>query len=138
MGLRPAGLVLLSMLASCGPPPLQPDGALRPPLKELIHRSDAIVVATASRVEWTSTRGGDGCSILMRLAVSVENVLAGNPPRRGFDDYSFSPRCGSSDYVELPKPGSRGILFLRREHGQWRTVSDYWGWIAVHSGAGSR
>jgi hypothetical protein len=134
MELRPAGLVLLGMLAACGPPPLQPDGTARPSLTDLLRRSDAILVATAGKVTTTSKYGSDGCARLMRVMVSPENVLAGHPPSRSFDEYYFSPRCGSSDYLELPKVGSRGVLFLRKEHGYWRTVADYWGFIPVHSG----
>jgi len=127
--------MLLGILASsCGPPLLQPESAARPSFEELVRHSDTIVVATSTQLTRTSRPGGDGCSNLMRLTVSVENVLAGKPPRRPFDDYYFSRRCGSSDYVELPKPGSRGIVFLRKEHGNWRTVADYWGFIPVHSG----
>jgi hypothetical protein len=134
MELRAAGLAFLGMLASCGPPPLQPEGAARPPLRDLVRRSDAIVVGTSAQAARTSRQGGDDCASLMRLTITAENVLAGNPPRRAFDDYYFGPRCGSSDYLELPKPGSRGILFLRKDHGYWRTVADYWGFLPVHSG----
>ena len=140
MELRPAGLVLLGMLVSCGPQTLEPDGGpSRPSLQELIHRSDAILTGTISGWKNVSKRAGDECSNLVRVTISVENVLLQDAPpgarlRRQLDAYFYSPRCGSSDFIEPPRRGLRSIYFLRNDHGRWRTLADYWGSIPVYSG----
>jgi len=123
---RLTGLMFVGLLASCAPTFSPRIGAGPLEVTELVRRSDAIVLGTiASLVVAREPRNGE-CFALIRVRVSVENVLRGVPPSGTLDYYSFSPWCGFVGPVEVPHSGERNVFFLRKDSGRWRTIEDYW------------
>lgn len=124
---RLTGLMCVGLFGSCGAPRFSPRIGRGPlDVAELVKRSDAVVVGTIGPIAVArKPRIGD-CSALIRVSVSLENVLRGHVPGRTLEYYNFSPWCGFVGPVDIPHSGERSVLFLREDSGHWRTIEDYW------------
>jgi hypothetical protein len=129
------GLLLITALTSCGGPQFNPrvlSGPLSPP--ELVRGAEAITVGTITSLQFRQAIHANvplfpqlnDCLVPVRVTVSVENSLRGDVGSRQLDFASFGTVCGTTGPVESPQYGARGVFFLRKDSGHWRTLADYW------------
>ena len=62
----------------------------------------------------------------MRVTILVENVLRGSIRPGPLDYYYLGSVCAITGPVEDPSSPPRSVFFLRKQHGQWRAIEDYW------------
>jgi hypothetical protein len=129
--------ILLNVLlfASCNRPALVPKVGSGPlATTDLIRHSEAIFVGSISSFKFGERIHAhvplfpelNDCLVPVRVTVSIENVLRGSLRPGALDYYYFASVCAIMGPVENPTSNQRSIFFLRREHGRWRTIEDYW------------
>jgi hypothetical protein len=66
------------------------------------------------------------CLVPVHVTVSIENVLRGSVRPGPLDYFYFASVCAITGPVEDPSSHPRSVFFLRKEHGHWRAIEDYW------------
>jgi hypothetical protein len=128
-------LLNVFLFASCNrPAPVPKVGSGPLATTDLIRHSEVIFVGSISSFKFGQRVHAyiplfpelNDCLVPVRVTVSIENVLRGGLRPGALDYYYFASVCATTGPVEDPASHRRSIFFLRREHGRWRTIEDYW------------